>query len=165
MSWVSPSCDGCRNVLNEEDHTPPVRWWLNPMPLAQHPEQQLLRFRAQDGSLITSYLATRVSAENNRLREVPILIEVHGLLGNFLSRGTPRLLPLALLERGFSSFAINTRLAYAGQMNSRGIFDDTKLDIDAAVNFLRQEGFRNIFILGFSLGASMVLNWAANCQG
>jgi pimeloyl-ACP methyl ester carboxylesterase len=96
------------------------------------------------------------------LREVPILIEVHGLLGNFLARGTPRLLPHALVEHGFCSFSINTRLAFAGQMNGRGIFDDTIYDIDAAVNFLTQEGFKNIFILGYSLGASMALNWAGN---
>jgi pimeloyl-ACP methyl ester carboxylesterase len=127
-----------------------------------HPEQQLIRFRAQDGFLITSHLMTGESGGTDALREVPILIEVHGLLGHFLARGTPRLLPHALLERGFCSFSINTRLAFAGQMNGRGIFDDTFYDIDAAVNFLTQEGFKNIFILGYSLGASMVLYWAGN---
>ena len=127
-----------------------------------YPEQRLIRFRATDGFLITSHLMTRKSSTINAIREIPILIEVHGLLGNFLARGTPRLLPPALLERGFFSFSINTRLAFAGQINGRGIFNDTIYDIDASVKFLRQEGFRNIFILGYSLGASMVLYWAAN---
>ena len=129
-----------------------------------HPEQQLIRFRAQDGFLITSQLTTGKSVVNDALRQVPILIEIHGLLGHFLARGTPRLLPHALLERGFSSFSINTRLAFDGQMNGRGLFDDTIYDLDAAVNFLRHEGFRNIFILGYSLGASIALNWAGARQ-
>ncbi|UCE62565.1 MAG: hypothetical protein JSU59_06650, partial [Nitrospirota bacterium] len=127
-----------------------------------HPGQRLLRFRAQDGFLITSHLMTGRFGPTDAKCEIPILIEVHGLLGNFLARGTPRLLPPALLERGFYSFSINTRLAFAGQMNGRGIFNDTIYDIDAAVNVLTQEGFRNIFILGYSLGASMVLYWAGN---
>ncbi len=140
------------------------------MPQNIHPEQRLIRFRATDGFLITSHLITGESGTTDAIREVPILIEVHGLLGNFLARGTPRILPPALLERGYCSFSINTRLAFAGQMNERGIFNDTFYDIDAAVNFLTQEGFRNIFILGYSLGASMVLYWAgtrtdANIKG
>ena len=127
-----------------------------------HPEQRLIRFRTQDEFLITSHLLTEETGVTDDLREVPILIEIHGLLGHFLARGTPRLLPHALFERGFCSFSINTRLAFDGQMRSRGVFDDTIFDIDAAVNFLTQEGFRNVFILGYSLGASMVLHWAAN---
>ena len=127
-----------------------------------HPGQHLIRFRAQDGFLITSHLVTGESGDTGALRNVPILIEVHGLLGHFLARGTPRLLPHALLEHGFCSLSINTRLAFAGQMNGIGIFNDTFYDIDAAVNFLTQEGFKNIFILGYSLGASMVLYWAGN---
>lgn len=127
-----------------------------------HAEQKLIRFRAHDGFLITSHLVTGESGATDALREAPILIEVHGLLGHFLARGTPRLLPQALLECGFCSFSINTRLAVAGQINGRGIFDDTIYDIDAAVDFLTQEGFKNIFILGYSLGASMVLYWAGN---
>lgn len=124
-----------------------------------HPEQRLIRFRAQDGFVISSHLVTTECSSLDAVRKVPILVEVHGLLGHFLARGTPRLLPHALLERGFSSFSINTRLAFAGQMNGRGIFDETIFDIDAAVAFLTQEGFRNIFLLGYSLGASMVLHW------
>ena len=132
------------------------------MPRNLHSEQRLIRFRAQDGFLISSHLVGGRSGASDAFGEIPILIEVHGLLGNFLARGTPRLLPQALWERGLWSFSINTRLAFAGQMNERGIFNDTIFDIDTAVKFLTQEGFRNIYILGFSLGASMVLNWAGN---
>ena len=93
---------------------------------------------------------------------MPILLQVHGFLGHFLARGTPRLLPHALAKRGFTAMSMNTRLANAGQINGRGIFDDTIKDIDAAVAFLTNERFSNIFILGYSLGACMVAHWAAN---
>ncbi|MEJ2718817.1 MAG: alpha/beta fold hydrolase [Deltaproteobacteria bacterium] len=88
-------------------------------------------------------------------------MQVHGLLGHFLAHGTPRLLPHKLFERGFDSLSINTRLATAGQITGQGIFDDTIYDIDVAVEFLEGEGFSNIFVLGYSLGAAMVVNWAS----
>ena len=130
-----------------------------------HPHQKLFRLRTQDGFFVSAHFVTKEAESGKNIRETPILIEVHGLLGNFLARGTPRLLPQALRERGIWSFAINTRLAFAGQMNGKGIFDDTIYDIDAAVTFLTEEGFENIFILGYSLGASMVLHWAGNREG
>ena len=127
----------------------------------RHPEQHLIRLSTNDGVVLSSHLITKRSSRKAEILESPIVLEIHGLLGHFLARGTPRLLPYALLERGWSSFSINTRLAFAGQMNGRGIFDDTIKDLDAAVEFLIQEGFTNIFLLGYSLGASMVVHWAS----
>ena len=129
-----------------------------------HEKQRLVRFRAADGFLISSLLVTTDYDKKADILRIPILLQVHGLLGHFLARGTPRLLPHALLEHGFNSLSINSRLAAAGQMTSRGVFDDTIRDIDAAIDFLTQEGFQNIFILGYSLGAAMVVHWAANRQ-
>ncbi|WP_447964598.1 alpha/beta hydrolase [Nitrospira sp. Ecomares 2.1] len=129
-----------------------------------HPHQQLFRLRTRDGVMMNGHLVIKENDLDTNILKTPIVIEVHGLLGNFLARGTPRLLPQALRERNISSFSINTRLAFAGQINGRGIFDETIHDIDAAVHFLTQEGFSNIFILGYSLGASMVLHWAGHRQ-
>jgi pimeloyl-ACP methyl ester carboxylesterase len=128
------------------------------------PGQTLFRLHTQDGFSISGHFVAREGVLTNDLLETPILIEVHGLLGHFLARGTPRLLPHALRERGGWSFSINTRLAFAGQMTGKGIFGETIHDIDAAVTFLTNKGFQNIFILGYSLGASMVINWGANRQ-
>lgn len=130
-------------------------------PSQPHPEQHVIRLRTHDGFLLYSHLLTKHFTRKEEILEIPIVLEIHGLLGHFLARGTPRLLPYALLERGWSSLSINTRLAFAGQMNGRGIFHDTINDLDAAVEFLTQEGFRNIFLLGYSLGASMVVHWAS----
>ena len=127
-----------------------------------HQQQTLLRFKAQDGFIINSLLVTKDYEQREDILGIPIVLQIHGLLGHFLSRGTPRLLPHALLEHGYSSLSINTRLASTGQITGKGIFDDTIWDIDASVDFLTTAGFRNIFILGYSLGAVMGAYWAAH---
>jgi len=123
-------------------------------------KQQLIRFKASDGFLVNALLLTN-SGERNPSRDRPMLLQVHGSLGHFLARGTPRLLPHALAERGIDSLSINTRLAGAGQITGKGIFPDTSKEIEAAVRFLTEAGFERIFVLGYSLGASMVVYWAA----
>jgi pimeloyl-ACP methyl ester carboxylesterase len=125
-------------------------------------KQRLMRFRAEDGFLVSALLVRKEDGEGEDVTNIPVLLQIHGLLGHFLARGTPRLLPHALVERGFSAMSANTRLAYAGQITSQGIFDDTIKDIDVAVACLAREGFGNIFILGYSLGAAMVVHWAAH---
>lgn len=127
-----------------------------------HESQNLIRFRTQDGFLTSSLLVTKKCDRKEEILDIPILLQIHGLLGHFLARGTPRLLPHALVEHGFNAMSMNTRLAYAGQITGQGIFDDTIKDIDGAVEFLIQEGFQNIFVLGYSLGACMAAYWAAN---
>jgi pimeloyl-ACP methyl ester carboxylesterase len=127
-----------------------------------HEKQTLLRFKARDGFIINALLVTKDYERQEDILGIPILLQIHGLLGHFLARGTPRLLPHALLEHGYSSLSINTRLASVGQITGKGIFDDTILDIDASVDFLATAGFRNIFILGYSLGACMAVYWAAH---
>ena len=90
--------------------------------------QYLIRQKAKDGFSVSAYLVFQKGKAEKEIREAPILLQIHGLLGHFLARGTPRLLPRALLEHGVSSMSINTRLAYAGQISGTGIFDDTDKD-------------------------------------
>ncbi len=125
-------------------------------------QRRLLSFSAEDGFLINALL---VSSEFNReedLYDTPIVLLVHGVLGHFLARGTPRLLPNAFVENGISSFSINTRMAFTGQMFGSAIFDESILDIEAAVDVLVKEGFRKIIILGWSLGANISVYYAVN---
>lgn len=129
-----------------------------------HEGQNLIRFRTKDKFLITAVLVTRKCSRIEEIIDIPIVLQIHGLLGHFLARGTPRLLPHALVEHGFNAMSMNTRLASAGQINGQGIFDDTIMDLDSAIDFLTQEGFKNIFILGYSLGACMAAYWAVNRQ-
>ena len=123
--------------------------------------QYLMRLKTEDGFTVSAYLIPADCGDDKNLMDVPVLLQIHGLLGHFLARGTPRQLPNALFQEGYSSLSINTRLAYAGQINGAGIFDDCIKDIDAAIAFLNERGFRNIYILGYSLGAAMLVNWAA----
>jgi len=127
-------------------------------------KQSLVRLTAPDGFLVNALLVTKEYRQKEEILGIPVLLQIHGLLGHFLARGTPRLLPHVLLEQGFSSLSINTRLASTGQITGKGIFDDTQKDIGVAVEFLTKAGFRNIFILGYSLGAAMLVNWAAHRQ-
>ncbi|MFC1834800.1 alpha/beta hydrolase [Thermodesulfobacteriota bacterium] len=131
----------------------------------QHYEKhEILRLTTKDGYSLFALLITNKDDRREDFLRAPILLQIHGLLGHFLAHGTPRRLPHALFERGVDSLSLNTRLAHAGQFTSRGIFDDTINDIDAAVEFLEHEGFTNIFALGYSLGAAMLVNWVTHRQ-
>ena len=98
-----------------------------------HERQNLIRFRTQDGFLVSALLVTKESDRKEEVWDTPILLQIHGLLGHFLARGTPRLLPHTLVEQGFNAMSMNTRLAYTGQITGQGIFDDTVKDIDGAL--------------------------------
>ncbi len=124
-----------------------------------HKEQRLINFRTKDGFQVHALLLSR--DKDKDILNSPIIIHVHGVLGHFLARGTPRLLPPALLEHGISSLSVNTRMAFMGQIMGEGIFDDAINDIDATVDLLKKEGFRRIFILGYSLGANVAAYYAA----
>jgi len=125
-------------------------------------QRRLLSFPAEDGFLINALLVSGEFKREEDLYDSPIVILVHGVLGHFLARGTPRLLPNALEEHGISSFSINTRMAFTGQMFGGAIFDESIMDIEAAVNVLVKEDFRKIIILGWSLGANISVYYAVN---
>jgi alpha-beta hydrolase superfamily lysophospholipase len=125
-------------------------------------QRRLLSFPTEDGFLINALLVSGEFSREEDLYETPIVLLVHGVLGHFFARGTPRLLPNALEENGISSFSINTRMAFTGQMFGGAIFDESIMDIEAAVNVLVKEGFRKIIILGWSLGANISVYYAVN---
>lgn len=125
-------------------------------------QRKLININSKDGFLIHSLLVTGEYEKPEDLYETPIVIVVHGVLGHFLARGTPRQLPLLLTGRGINTFSINTRMAHLGQIFGSAIFDAAEYDIEAAVEFLTKEGFARIFILGFSLGANLSAFYAAN---
>lgn len=124
-------------------------------------QRRLLNFNAADGFHINALLVSGEFNNEKDLYNTPVVLLVHGVLGHFLARGTPRLLPNALVERGISSLSINTRLAFTGQIFGAGIFDEGVLDIDAAVDALVNEGFEKIYVLGWSLGANITVYYAA----
>src|ERR1700758_1817045 len=114
-------------------------------------ERRIINFRTKDGFQIHALLFSGGFDKEEDILNTPVIIHIHGVLGHSSARGTPRLLPPALLERRISSFSVNTRMAFMGQIMGEGIFDDSINDLDAAVDQLKKEGFRQIFILGYSL--------------
>lgn len=123
--------------------------------------KNLISFQTKDGFQLDALLLLSSSDNKEDILNTPIILYIHGVLGHFLARGTPRLLPPALLEHGINSFSVNTRMAFMGQIMGEGILDDTINDIDASLDLLKKEGFRRIFIFGYSLGANLVAYYAS----
>lgn len=90
----------------------------------------------------------------------PVIIHIHGFLGNFLE-GSQRYLPPILAEAGYSSLSINTRMATFGLFFGYGIIDDTIPQIDTAIVYLKNMGYSRIILSGYSLGSSIVLRYAS----
>ena len=120
-------------------------------------QRKLLTYSTLDGFEVNALLITPEFESYEELYDSPIVINVHGVLGNFLARGTPQILPPALLEKGISTLSINTRMGFLGQIMGDGIFEKSNQDIEESVKVLKEEGFKNIYILGYSLGANLAV--------
>ena len=124
-------------------------------------QKSLLTYKTEDGFEVNSLLVTPEFESEEDLYESPIIINLYGVLGHFLTRGTPVRLPPLLKEKNISTLSVNTRMAFMGQIMGEGIFPDTIHEMKESVNILRKEGFRNIFMLGYSLGANMAVYYAS----
>ena len=124
-------------------------------------QKSLLTYKTEDGFEVNSLLVTPEFESEEDLYESPIIINLYGVLGHFLTRGTPVRLPPLLKEKNISTLSVNTRMAFMGQIMGDGIFPDTIHEMKESVNILRKEGFRNIFMLGYSLGANMAVYYAS----
>lgn len=89
-------------------------------------------------------------------RRLAVLV-IHGSVGNYLT-GVPRRISFALANAGFTVFSANTRMANYGVIFGGGLMHRTPLDIEAAIDVLRRRGFTRIVLLGFSMGATMVVH-------
>ncbi len=126
-------------------------------------DKKHIAFKAKDGFDLDGLLLPLDCKSEEELYNTPVVVVVHGELGHFISEGTPRLVPKYLYDRGVSSFAINTRMANIGRIKGERIFDDTIMDIEAAVDVLGDMGFIRIYILGYSLGSNLTVYYASQC--
>lgn len=129
------------------------------MPMSPLPRllKQLFDYTSIDGFVHQALLVTTGARDDPDTLERPIIVQVHGVLGNFLARGTPRLLPEAMYTRGISTLSTNNRMSFLGQILGWGIFDDMFHDIDASLDLVRSMGFKSIYLLGYSLGANLAV--------
>ena len=121
-------------------------------------EQELISIPVRNGKVNALFYKT-LKHDNTEIRE-PIIIHVHGFLGNFLE-GSQRFLPPILAEAGYSSVAINTRMANFGLFFGYGILEDTIPQIDGVISYLENKGYTKIVISGYSLGGSVVLKYSS----
>jgi pimeloyl-ACP methyl ester carboxylesterase len=120
--------------------------------------QELISIPFNDGKMDALFYHS--ATDEGQSEKEPIIIHVHGFLGNFLE-GSQRFLPPILAKVGYSSLAINTRMANFGLFFGFGILDDTVPQIDTAIVFLKGLGYKKIILSGYSLGGSVVLRYAA----
>lgn len=101
-----------------------------------------------------------LATHEEHLEHIPVVVRLHGILGNLLDE-TEHALPQLLATQGFSSLTMNTLLANLGLFFGFGVFDDALPQIDAACNFLRKVGFKNLVVAGHGLGGCMAIRYAA----
>ena len=90
----------------------------------------------------------------------PVILRLHGLLGNLLDE-TEHDLPQILAKHGYSSITMNTVLANLGLFFGFGVFEDVMPQIDAACDYLRKVGFQKIVIAGHGVGGCMAIRYGA----
>ncbi|UCE62566.1 MAG: alpha/beta hydrolase [Nitrospirota bacterium] len=94
------------------------------------------------------------------VKNKPVILRLHGILGNLLDE-TEHLLPHLLAQHDYSSLTMNTLLANLGLFFGFGIFEDTMPQIDAAYYFLKEAGFKKIIIAGHGLGGCLAIRYGA----
>jgi pimeloyl-ACP methyl ester carboxylesterase len=126
-------------------------------------DRRLVTLTAADGEEHDALLEIDVRAARGRTRATgrrTAVVHVHGIMGNFLV-GTLRFYPAPLARAGFPVLVLETRMADVGQLFGKAIFQDAIQDVDAAVEWLRAQGFDTIVLSGYSSGATLATRYAA----
>lgn len=129
------------------------------MPVDRH----LVTLTARDGEVHDALLEIDERAARSRERASgrrTAIVHSHGIMGNFLV-GTLRFLPGPLARAGFPVLVLETRMSNVGQLFGQAILDEASRDIDAGVQWLREEGFDNVVLSGYSSGATLATRYAA----
>lgn len=94
-----------------------------------------------------------------------VVIFIHGMYSNCLKKRDD-IFGEELTKYGYAYFTFDNRGAEVGRMYNELLygtaFEDPKegrLDIDAAIKVMRENGFEEIYLLGHSLGCSKILYW------
>lgn len=124
----------------------------------------LVSFPTRDGLILHGFLTGPRNAKK-------CMIYVHGMTGNFYHMGLPTIIGEKIARLGVAFFAINTRGhdAVAVIRSKRGRrkdhltagtdlerFEDSALDIDAAISRMKQLGYRKFILAGHSTGCQKI---------
>ena len=126
-------------------------------------DRRLVSLTAEDGEVHDALFeiderATRARARATGRRTA--LVHIHGIMGNFLV-GTLRFYPAPIARAGYPMLVLETRMGNVGQLFGQAIFDDAIRDVEAAVRWLRGEGYDTIVLSGYSSGAALATRFAA----
>jgi dipeptidyl aminopeptidase/acylaminoacyl peptidase len=125
--------------------------------------RRLVTLTAEDGELHDALFEIDERATRGRARASgrrTAIVHVHGIMGNFLV-GTLRFLPAPLARAGYPVLVLETRMGNVGQLFGQAIFEEAIRDVEAAVRWLREEGFDTIVLSGYSSGAALATRFAA----
>jgi pimeloyl-ACP methyl ester carboxylesterase len=114
---------------------------------------ELVRIKTEDGISLAGLL---YQPQQGEIRAG--LVMVHGYGGNFYT-DVMSFLPQFLAARSMAALAVNMRDHDLGPKRDR--FEESRLDIAAAVNELARRGIRPIFLYGHSMGTNRVLYYLA----
>lgn len=129
-------------------------------------ERTLVTLNARDGEVHDALFHHDDRATRRRVRRSgrrTAQVHVHGIMGNFLV-GTLRFVPAPSAAAGLPMLVAETRMGNVGQLFGTAILDDALRDLDAAVAWLRDEGYDRIVLSGYSSGAAMAVRFAATRQ-
>lgn len=126
-------------------------------------EREFVTFTASDGGVFDALFhhderATRVRERRSGRRTAQI--HVHGIMGNFLV-GTLRFLPAPYARVGVPMLVAETRMGNVGQLFGDAIPEEALLDLDAAAQWLLDEGYDHLILSGYSSGATIAVRFAA----
>lgn len=126
-------------------------------------DRRLVSLTADDGEVHDALFEIDERAARARARASgrrTALVHIHGIMGNFLV-GTLRFYPAPIARAGYPMLVLETRMGNVGQLFGQAIFDDAIRDIEAAVRWLRSEGYDSIVLSGYSSGAALAARFAA----
>lgn len=111
--------------------------------------------------------------EPESISNAPIIIHIHGNYGNFYNNKFLWYMSKSYTENGFAFLSFNLSahdglsegyrkgaLDYIGGGVSD--YNESLLDINAAINFVQQRGYKRIILQGHSLGCDKILDYVLN---
>ncbi len=126
-------------------------------------DRRLVSLTSEDDEVHDALFEIDVRAARGRARASgrrTAIVHIHGIMGNFLV-GTLRFYPAPLARAGFPVLVLETRMANVGQLFGQAIFDEAIRDVEAAVVWLREQGYDTIVLSGYSSGATLATRYAA----
>lgn len=118
---------------------------------------ELVSFKAADGVRLDGALFT-----NSRVPSHDIaMIGTHGSGGSFYTSVTGFLCP-ALPSHGYPVLSMNLRCHDRSYVSS--IFEDCEKDLAAGVQFMKEQGYKNIVLFGHSLSVTQILYYMARSE-